>query len=122
MQAGDTMKTDLYTKTVLTVIAACLMWICVNTLTPTVSAQKGAAQPMRVIIVDEEGNPLHTHQGFRVTLGAEPLPITVTNTFLPVMVGNSSLGVTVRSIERAGSWDPLQVQVLKDPPTLQPVP
>ena len=33
------MKPDLYTKSVLTVIAACLVWLCVNGVTPTALAQ-----------------------------------------------------------------------------------
>jgi hypothetical protein len=118
------MNADLYTKAVLTVIAACLIWICVNGMTPSAQAQTAPTpgQPVRVMIVDEKGNPLHTTQGFRVNLGPQPLPIFVSNTSLPVTVGNSSLAVAVRSIQRAGAWDPLQVQVLRDPPTLMPTP
>ena len=33
------MKIDAYTKAVLTVIAACLVWMCVNSATPTTHAQ-----------------------------------------------------------------------------------
>jgi hypothetical protein len=107
------MKTDLYTKAVLTVIAACLVWICLNSVTPTALAQTAPAQPARVMIVDERGTPLYTAQGFRVNLGAQPLPISVSNTSLPVVV---------TSLERVGRWDPLQVQVLREPPTLMPTP
>lgn len=40
------MKTDLYTKSVLTVMALCLVWMCVNGDTPVVRAQAQApAQP-----------------------------------------------------------------------------
>ena len=37
------MKIDAYTKAVLTVIAACLVWMCVNSATPTTHAQGEAA-------------------------------------------------------------------------------
>ena len=57
------MKTDLYTKAVLTVIAACLVWMCVNGATPVTlaqgqpqaQAQAARAQPTPVILVNEEG-------------------------------------------------------------------
>jgi hypothetical protein len=98
------MKTDLYTKAVLTVIAACLVWISVNSMTPTALAQTAAAQPTRVMIVDERGIPLYTSQGFRVNIGESTLPVVVT------------------SVERLGRWDPLEVRLLRDPPTLMPTP
>jgi hypothetical protein len=116
------MNTDLYTKAVLTVIAACLVWICLNSVTPTAMAQTAAGQPARVMIVDERGNPLYTAQGFRVNLGTQPLPISVSNTSLPVTIGNTSLPVVVTSVERLGRWDPLEIRVLRDPPTLMPTP
>jgi hypothetical protein len=116
------MKTDLYTKAVLTVIAVCLVWMCVNGLTPTALAQKPAPQPARVILVDEKGNALHTSEGFRVNLGTQPLPIMVGNGPLQVTIDNEPLAVAVTSLERIGRWDPLQVQVLRDPPTLMPMP
>jgi hypothetical protein len=37
-------------------------------------------------------------------------------------VGNTSLAVAVRSIQRTGAWDPLQVHVLREAPTLMPTP
>ncbi len=37
------MKIDAYTKGVLTVIAACLVWMCVNSATPTTHAAGEAA-------------------------------------------------------------------------------
>jgi hypothetical protein len=41
-----TMKIDAYTKTVLTIIAICLVWICVKDVTR--SAQANAPQPVIV--------------------------------------------------------------------------
>jgi hypothetical protein len=52
------MKTDLYTKVVLTTIALCLIWICAQRTPATVSAQSyGALQ--RVVLVDGQGRPIY---------------------------------------------------------------
>ena len=113
------MKIDLYTKTILTVIAACLIWISLTRATPVALAQTPRLQPTPVILVDQNGAPL---ESVRVSLTAQPLPVVVTNT-QPIQVSsNSTFGVAVRSIERTGRWDPIQVQVLRDPPTLLPTP
>jgi hypothetical protein len=59
------MKTDLYTKAVLTLIAVALLWTCVqNTIFPrSVSAQAQRAQPQKVILVGVDGTPLTIHSG-----------------------------------------------------------
>lgn len=108
------MNTDLYTKTVLTVIALCLVWMCVNGATPVARAQAELAKPMPVVLVNEKGFPIYTQQGIRVTLGPQPLPVTTAN--------NGPFPVSLRSIQRGNTWDPLVVQVLREPPTLAPVP
>jgi len=110
------MNPDLYTKTVLTIIAACLVWICVNGVTPTASAQAQAPQApqlTRVLLVDQNNVPLFTAQGLRVNLGPQALPVTL---------DNPSVRVTLTGIERRGSWQPLDVRVMREPPTLQPTP
>ena len=50
------MKTDLYTKTVLTIIAACLVWICLGgpSLITPVQAQR---QLQDVVIAGWKGEP-----------------------------------------------------------------
>jgi cobalamin biosynthesis protein CbiD len=106
------MRIDLYTKTVLTVIAVCLVWMCINGATPVAWAQADKAQPSRVILVNEEGVPLFTSDGLRVNVGTEALPVSVRNT----------VPVAVRSLQRVGRWDPLEVHVLREPPTLAPIP
>ncbi|RPI57405.1 MAG: hypothetical protein EHM55_01920 [Acidobacteria bacterium] len=106
------MKTDIYTKAVLTVIALCLVWMCANGATPVAWAQADRAQPAPVVLVNERGVPLFTSDGLRVNVGAEPLPVTV----------NNAVTVAVRSIQRGARWDPLEVRVLREPPTLMPVP
>lgn len=113
------MKIDAYTKAVLTVIALCLVWQCVNGVTPTALAQ---AQPQTqtakpaltpVMLVDANGNPLFTPAGLRVS---------VTNPSISVDVTNKALSVAVRAIQRTAVWDPIQVQVLREPPTQMPIP
>ena len=119
------MKTDFYTKVMLTVIAACLVWMCVNGITPAVSAQAQQAPPTRVIVVDEKGVPVSTAQGLRVNVGAQALPVTIAN---PVMIGNAitianpTLPVAITSIERRGIWQPVVVDVMRSAPTLMPTP
>ena len=126
------MNTDLYTKTVLTVIALCLVWMCVNGAIPVARAQaelpkptpvvlvneKGfpiySAQGLRVNLVNEKGLQIYTPQGIRVNLGSQPLPVTTAN--------NGPFPVSVRSIQQGSAWDPLHVRVLREPATLAPVP
>jgi hypothetical protein len=104
------MKIDAYTKAVLTVIAACLMWICLSGVTPVVGAQAARPQPTPVVLVDASGTPLRA------------VPVIVGNPSLPVELTNRSLNVAVQSIQRGTAWDPIRVQVMRDPPTLMPVP
>jgi hypothetical protein len=122
------MRVDAYTKAVLTVIAACLMWICLNGVTPVASAQAGqvgqAARvgPTPVMLVDEKGAPIYTSEGFRVSTGIKALPVIVSNPSVPVEISNRPINVAVQSIQRGAAWDPIQVQVMREPPTLMPVP
>ena len=113
------MKIDAYTKAVVTVIALCLVWQCVNGVTPAALAQAppqsqtAKPTPTPVMLVDANGNPLLTPTGLRVT---------VTNPSLSVDVTNKAIAVAVRAIQRTAVWDPIQVQVLREPPTQMPVP
>jgi len=127
------MKIDLYTKAVLTVIASCLIWICVNGATPVARAQAGPPQPTPVIMVDGNGVPIYqqqglrvhlvndtgtsiyTAQGLRVNYGPQPVPVAFTST-------TAVLPVSLRSVQRGNAWDPLLVSVLREPPTLAPIP
>jgi hypothetical protein len=99
------MKIDSYTKAVLSVIAACLLWLCVNTVTPTAAAQSAPTRPTPVIIVDERGTPLITAQGLRVSLGS-----------------SQTIPVSLMAIERRGAWQPIPVDVMKAPSTSMPTP
>jgi hypothetical protein len=108
------MNTDLYTKTVLTVIALCLVWMCVNGAIPVARAQTELVKPTPVVLVNEKGFPIYLQQGLRVNLGPQPLPVTTAN--------NAPFPVSVRSIQQGSAWDPLHVRVLREPATLAPVP
>ncbi len=112
MGGNNVMKTDLYTKAILTVIALCLVWICVNGAAPVARAQADRPQPTPVVLVNEKGDAIYTSGGLRVNLGVDALPVTVNNT----------VPVAVRSIQRGARWDYLEVRVLREPPTLAPVP
>ena len=116
------MNVDAYTKAVLTAIAACLMWICVNGVTPVARAQVARPEPTPVILVDGKGAPIYTSEGFRVSLGVKALPVIVSNAPVPVEITNPALNIAVQSIRRGTAWDPIRVQVMREPPTLMPVP
>ena len=104
------MNVDAYTKAVLTIIAACLVWICLNGVTPVAGAQAARPAPAPVILVDANGTPLSA------------VPVIVGNPSLPVEVTNREVAVAVRSIQRGTTWDAIQVQVMREPPTLMPIP
>lgn len=140
------MKIDLYTKSILGVIAACLIWICFGTLTPAASAQASAQRvivagwdrPIHVVLVDGNGAPLAGNQGLRVNFGT-PVPVTFGNQPLPVTFGSQILPVALTAIQqraeswqpipvaltaiqRNGNWQPIPVDVMKQPSTLMPTP
>ncbi len=104
------MNVDAYTNAVLTIIAACLVWICLNGVTPVAGAQAARPAPAPVILVDANGTPLSA------------VPVIVGNPSLPVEVTNRALAVAVQSIQRGAQWDAIQVQVMREPPTLMPIP
>lgn len=92
---------DRYTKAVLTVIAACLLFQCVMMAGKVVEAQQaadpwtvasGPAQP--VLIVNK--SPLLVESN-------RPLPVSITQSPLPVAVTD------VRHTN--GPWDPIDVRV-----------
>ena len=106
------MSNDFYLRAVLTVIAVCLVWMCANGVTPKAFAQAKLAEPMRVVLVDEQNVPLSTAQGLHVSLGLQTVPVSIA----------APVAVRVTSIERSGVWQPIEVRVLRDPPTLAPTP
>jgi hypothetical protein len=107
------MKTDMYTKAILTIIAACLVWICVNGATPPVRAQGNAPSPTPVVLVDARGVPLITPDGLRVNVGGLTVPVSVRNETVPMVL---------TAVERHGTWQAISVDVVKPPPTPMPTP
>jgi hypothetical protein len=69
------MRIDLYTKTVLTVIAICLVYLCLGK--PSVmSSVQAQTQPSRVVIAGWEPNPLRVYiAGWDTRFGGDPLPV-----------------------------------------------
>ncbi len=72
------MKIDLYTKTLLTVIAAALVWICARDLPLVAYARAGDSDVQKVSIVDvdldysEQPVPVEIT---RLSYGVNPLPV-----------------------------------------------
>ena len=126
--AGEAhMNIDLYAKTVLTIIAGCLLWICVTGAIPVASAQAQPPQqplppPTRVLLVDQNNVPVSTLQGLHVNVGTQALPVAIVNQSLPVTLTTAPVPVAITAIERQGTWNPLVVDVMKAAPTLQPTP
>lgn len=120
------MKTDLYTKAVLTVIGASLLWICFADRMPAAHAQAagqaqlaGQAQPpaglVRVMLVDENNKPIYTADGLRVNMVGQTLPVNIA-----AVAG--SIPVNLEGGSRGEANNPLFIRVLREPPTLMPVP
>lgn len=116
------MKTDLYTKAVLTVIAMCLVWLCANGAMPVVGAQAAQGAPTPVVLVDASGNPIYGTDGLRMNMGTKVVPVVIQNDAMPVTITNRALTVSLGAIRRSSVWDPLQVQVMREPPTQRPTP
>lgn len=95
------MRDVLYIKVVLTVVAACLVWICLRDIKLLVSVH---AQPSFQI-------PGQT---------TSPLPVTIVNwpNLMPVVISNPGpISVGIQSIERGKRydqkdlpWEPIQVR------------
>jgi hypothetical protein len=117
------MKIDLYTKTILTVIAGCLVWLCAFGLSPALNAQDKVPPPTRVLIVDEQNRVVNTANGLHVALGNQPIPVVMSSQSQPVPVEISHvIPVALTAIQRQGAWQPILVDVLRQPPTLMPTP
>jgi hypothetical protein len=102
------MKSDLYTKVVLTVIAVSLLWLCVqNTVNPTTVAAQGI---QRVSIVGSEGLPLPV---IVQQPGSEPLVVKIQQP-QPLAVNISSISA---GLPYSSGVLPVRVrQQVSDPP------
>lgn len=131
------MKIDSYTKTVLTVIAACLVWLCVKSTGETVVAQAQPALwsplPAQPVVVVGWGrlNPAvaggieidWSDPQRRVSESSVAVRPSTDPRFDPMRVrveSQAPLSVSVDAVRRGAAWDPFRTQVEKDPPRLTP--
>ena len=131
------MKIDSYTKTVLTVIAACLLWLCVKSTGEPVIAQSQAALwsplPAQPVVVVGWGrlNPAvaggieidWSDPQRRVSETSVPVRPSTDPRFEPLRVRVESpapLSVSVDGVRRGANWDPFRTQIEKEPPQRVP--
>lgn len=110
------MRVDAYTKAVLTIIAACLLWMCVSgaVIRPVAAQGTRDREPQEVILLGSRA-PVAVITAPRTSLvvrpGAEwyqdPLPVDAPR----------PLPTRLTGIERpaSGRWDPLDVNVKEQP-------
>jgi hypothetical protein len=109
------MRVDAYTKIVLTIIAACLVWMCVSgAVVAPVSAQRPQREPQEVVLIGSRA-PVAVVTAPRTSLvvrpGAEwyedPLPVDAPRP-LPTKLTGIERGTAAR-------WDALDVSVREQP-------
>ena len=132
------MTIDRYTKCVLTVIAACLVWLCLMSSGAALSAQPQVAaipnatvQPVVIVgtgTLDQAGTVTinFMRSGSRVIADptvpvalpyspAKPLPVSLPYSLatpLPTMIaGSDPLPVEIASVRKMRAWEPLRVSV-----------
>jgi hypothetical protein len=127
------MNIDRYTKCVLTVIAACLLWICAMGIAPPVTAQVSTvdlknmntvAQPVILVgtgTMDQSGrisvNFLERSRRTDPTV-AVSLPYSVANP-MPVQLPYTAatpIPVEITAVKKTGDWEPIRASV-EDAPT-----
>ena len=128
------MTSDRYTKAVLTVIAASLVWLCVMHAGRTVRAQPspladGRAQPVVIVgwgTMDAQGRVTLTMGGDRRNPTTDPnLPVNVVGLPAPIDVRLEysearPLPVGISSIKRTTQWDPIRSSVEEEPVRSRP--
>ena len=71
------MTTDLYTKSVLTVIALCLVYLCLGK-PPVMASAQAQDKPSRVVITGWEPGPLRVFvAGWDSRFGGESVPVVI---------------------------------------------
>ena len=115
------MKVDAYTKIVLTLIAACLVWLCVTNVTVSEPASAQMRPPAQEVIIAGVKTP----NGFLpVTIsGAAPgarLPVILSDIATPdrllpvkiwgIQTPNQQLPVSIHSVKKGTEWDALSVK------------
>ena len=137
---------DRYTKAVLTVIAGCLLWLCVMNAGRPVEAQRLAAAPpsmlpaqaQPVVIVgwgemstkgevtlslkrQADGTQVtDTTLPVAINRDGPPLPVTVNSAIKLAYTHDAPLSVGVTAIRRTTDWDSIDTNVLPGPRTKLP--
>jgi hypothetical protein len=131
------MKIDSYTKAVLTVIAACLVWMCVKSTGETVVAQSQPVPwsplPAQPVIVVGWGrlNPAvaggieldWADPQRRVSEISVPVRPSPDARFDPLRVRletQAPLSVSVDAVRRGATWDPFRSIIEREPPRSVP--
>ena len=124
------MPTDEYTKVVLTVIAACLVWLCANTIGQPVNAQQSprlasdVAQPVVIVgwgTMDSRGAITLTMNRDRNNVTTDPrIPVNILDTVpLDVRLEYSDarpLPIGISRIKQTGEdWEPIRSAVEEEP-------
>jgi hypothetical protein len=138
------MSSDRYVRVVLTVIALCLVWLCVMTTPSPLKAQRGAApqgrgsmsamllggtsiQPVVVVgwgTLDAQGRASVAMTGDAADNRSDPnVPVRVVGYPMPPKALDVRLEYTdlkplpvgVASIKRTGEWEPIRTAVEPEP-------
>jgi len=130
------MRPDPYTKTVLTVIAGCLLWLCAMQTGRPLAAQqaltleKAAPQPVVIVgwgTLDEQGRVAVTMQPTRTGRRSDPnLPVTLMSVpAAPIDVRLSytdkePMPVGLTKIKPVGEWEPIRSAAEPEPTRPKP--
>jgi hypothetical protein len=124
------MKTDTYTKAVLTLIAACLLWLCLISSGQPLQAQprQYSALPAQPVVVVGWGrlNPdvpggielAWSDAGRRIADPAVPIRPPADPNVRPVRVridAPAPLPVSLEGVKKGASWDALRTAAENDP-------
>jgi hypothetical protein len=130
------MRPDPYTKTVLTVMAGCLLWLCAMQTGRPLAAQqaltleKAAPQPVVIVgwgTLDEQGRVTVTMQQTRTGRRSDPnLPVTLMSVpASPIDVRLSytdkePMPVGLTKIKPVGEWEPIRSAAEPEPTRPKP--
>jgi len=124
------MPTDKYTKVVLTVIAACLVWICATMTGSPLNAQQGpplaSDRPQPVVIVgwgtvDSRGVVTLTMNRDRNNPTTDPrVPVNIMDSMVPLDVRLEytdvrPLPVGLTRVKPGAEWEPIRSAVEEEP-------
>jgi len=129
------MTTDTYTKMVLTVIAACLLWLCAMTGAPSLRAQRRAqelvadgVQPVVIVgwgMIEASGrvvltmNNRATDPNIPVKVIGYPMPPKPVDVRLDY-TEDRPMPVGISTIKPAGPWEPIRTAPEGEPTRPRP--